>query len=75
MRRADASDSRAAVRVPDALDRAAPVPEGADSSVASGLDPFITPNDRFYRVDTALFRALDVGRGWSLEVQGWWRSR
>jgi DMSO/TMAO reductase YedYZ molybdopterin-dependent catalytic subunit len=69
VRRADASDSRAAVRVPDALDPAAPVPEGADLGVA-GLDPFITPNDRFYRVDTALFVPSVSAEGWSLEVHG-----
>jgi len=69
VRRADASDSRAAVRVPDTLDPAAPVPEGADLGVA-GLDPFITPNDRFYRVDTALFVPSVSAEGWSLEVHG-----
>jgi DMSO/TMAO reductase YedYZ molybdopterin-dependent catalytic subunit len=69
VRRADASDSRAAVRVPDALDPAAPLPEGADLGVA-GLDPFITPNDRFYRVDTALFVPSVSAEEWSLEVHG-----
>jgi DMSO/TMAO reductase YedYZ molybdopterin-dependent catalytic subunit len=69
VRRADASDSRAAVRVPDALDPAASVPEGADLDVA-GLDPFITPNDRFYRVDTALFVPSLLAQEWSLEVHG-----
>ena len=69
VRRADASDSRAAVRVPDVLDPAAPVPEGADLGV-SGLDPFITPNDRFYRVDTALFVPSVSAEAWSLEVHG-----
>jgi DMSO/TMAO reductase YedYZ molybdopterin-dependent catalytic subunit len=69
VRRADASDSRAAVRVPDAVDPAPPVPEGADLGVA-GLDPFITPNDRFYRVDTALFVPSVSAEGWSLEVHG-----
>ena len=69
VRRADASDSRAAVRVPDAIDPAATVAEGADLGV-SGLDPFITPNDRFYRVDTALFVPSVSAEGWSLEVHG-----
>ena len=69
VRRADASDSRAAVRVPAPLDAAGPVPEGADLGVA-GLDPFITPNDRFYRVDTALFVPSVSAEGWSLQVHG-----
>jgi DMSO/TMAO reductase YedYZ molybdopterin-dependent catalytic subunit len=69
VRRADASDSRAAVGVPDAVDPAEPVPDGADLGVA-GLDSFITPNDRFYRVDTALFVPSVSAEGWTLEVHG-----
>jgi DMSO/TMAO reductase YedYZ molybdopterin-dependent catalytic subunit len=69
LRRADASDSRAALRVPDVLDPAAPMPDGADLNVR-GLEPFITPNDRFYRVDTALFVPSVLAQEWSLEVHG-----
>ncbi|HEY7477547.1 MAG TPA: molybdopterin-dependent oxidoreductase [Actinomycetota bacterium] len=69
IRRADASESRAAVRVPPALDAAPPVPPRADLRIA-GVDPFLTPNDRFYRVDTALFVPSVSTDGWTLRVHG-----
>jgi DMSO/TMAO reductase YedYZ molybdopterin-dependent catalytic subunit len=64
--RADAS--RAAVRLP------APAPStgslaGAELEVP-GLDPFVTPNDVFYRVDTALIVPAVSAEGWSLRIHG-----
>ena len=53
IRRADASSSRASVRIPAPSDVAPPPPAGADLRLP-GLSSFITPNDEFYRVDTAL---------------------
>jgi DMSO/TMAO reductase YedYZ molybdopterin-dependent catalytic subunit len=67
--RADANDSRAAVRIPTPSDPAAPVPPGADLGVP-GLGPFLTPNDRFYRVDTALFVPAVTAERWTLQVHG-----
>ena len=69
IRRADASQSRASVRIPDALDPAPPVPAGADLRIP-GVGPFITPNDRFYRVDTALFVPSVAADTWTLRVAG-----
>lgn len=69
VRRADASSSRAAVRIPTPIDTAAPIPAGADLGIP-GLGPFITPNDRFYRVDTALFVPAVTAESWKLRVHG-----
>jgi len=69
VRRADASESRAAVRIPTPADAAPPPPAGSDLHVA-GLGPFITPNDRFYRIDTALFVPSVSAAGWSLRIHG-----
>ena len=69
VRRSDASASRSAVRIPTPADVAPPPPAGADLHVP-GVGPFLTPNDRFYRVDTALFvPAVDAG-SWQLHVHG-----
>jgi DMSO/TMAO reductase YedYZ molybdopterin-dependent catalytic subunit len=69
VRRSDASASRAAVRIPTPADIAPAPPPGADLHVP-GLGPFLTPNDRFYRVDTALFVPAVDAAGWQLRVHG-----
>jgi DMSO/TMAO reductase YedYZ molybdopterin-dependent catalytic subunit len=69
VRRADATESRAAVRIPVPADAAPPPPAGADLRIP-GLVPFITPNDRFYRVDTALFVPSVNADGWTLRIHG-----
>ncbi len=46
-----------------------PVPAAADLGV-TGASPFITPNDDFYRIDTALTVPQVDPRGWSLTVTG-----
>lgn len=69
VRRADASASRAAVRIPTSFDPAAPIPAGADLGIP-GLGPFLTPSDRFYRVDTALFVPAVTAESWKLRVHG-----
>ncbi len=69
VRRADASESRAAVRIPVPADAAPPPPPGADLHIA-GLSSFITPNDRFYRIDTALFVPSVDADSWSLRIHG-----
>ncbi|RPF22184.1 molybdopterin-dependent oxidoreductase [Myceligenerans xiligouense] len=56
-------------RLPDAARPADPVPSGADLPV-DGLAPYVTPNDDFYRIDTAL-RVPEVDpENWSLRVTG-----
>lgn len=69
VRRSDASASRAAIRIPKPADVAPPPPAGADLHVP-GLGPFLTPNDRFYRVDTALFVPAVDAAGWQLHIHG-----
>jgi DMSO/TMAO reductase YedYZ molybdopterin-dependent catalytic subunit len=67
-RRFRADESRAAVGVPSPESPAAPV-EGTDLAVA-GVGPFFTPNDTFYRVDTALLVPAVVAEEWKLVIHG-----
>jgi DMSO/TMAO reductase YedYZ molybdopterin-dependent catalytic subunit len=61
--------SRAKVRLPPAADPAGAVPAGAMLPV-DGLPPYLTPNDDFYRIDTAL-NPPDVPAGsWRLRIHG-----
>jgi DMSO/TMAO reductase YedYZ molybdopterin-dependent catalytic subunit len=67
-RRFRADASRAEVRIP--APRSAPgQASGADLSV-QGMGPFYTPNDRFYRVDTALLVPSVMAEDWRLNVHG-----
>jgi len=48
---------------------AAPV-VGADAAIGHGVEPFITPNDSFYRIDTALsVPRIDLA-DWRLRIDG-----
>jgi DMSO/TMAO reductase YedYZ molybdopterin-dependent catalytic subunit len=67
-RRFRADSSRAAVDMPPPASRAAAI-DGAELHVP-GLPPFITPNERFYRVDTALFAPAVTAEDWSLRIHG-----
>ncbi|HWM36117.1 MAG TPA: molybdopterin-dependent oxidoreductase [Streptomyces sp.] len=68
-RRAEAAASRATVELPAPASRAAPVPRGAELGI-DGLEPFITPDKDFYRVDTALsVPRVDVA-AWKLRIHG-----
>ena len=67
-RRLRADESRAAVRIPEPASRAA-TPLGVELQVP-GLGPFITPNNRFYRVDTALLVPALMAKDWRLRVHG-----
>jgi len=67
-RRFRADESRAAVRIP-VPSSSAPTPPGTELDVR-GLGPFITPNDRFYRVDTALLVPAVMAEDWKLRVHG-----
>jgi DMSO/TMAO reductase YedYZ molybdopterin-dependent catalytic subunit len=69
VRRSEASASRSAVRLPEVVDTGTPTPTGADLHV-DGEIPFLTPNDAFYRVDTALFVPAVQTDGWTLNVHG-----
>lgn len=60
---------RAAIRLPAPFRQAGPVPAGADLEIP-GLTPLFTPNEEFYRIDTALRVPLVDPDGWQLEVRG-----
>jgi DMSO/TMAO reductase YedYZ molybdopterin-dependent catalytic subunit len=57
------------VRIPVPADIAPPPPPGADLRI-TGLSSFITPNDHFYRIDTALFVPSVAADTWSLRIHG-----
>lgn len=59
---------RTALRLPPPRTRV-DIPEGAEFDI-QGLSPLITPNERFYRVDTALEVPQIDPAGWSLTVTG-----
>ncbi|WP_222314324.1 molybdopterin-dependent oxidoreductase [Streptomyces cavourensis] len=65
----DAIASRDAVRLPAPASPAEPTPAGARLRVP-GLSPFTTPNDRFYRVDTALVVPKVDADTWRLRLHG-----
>jgi DMSO/TMAO reductase YedYZ molybdopterin-dependent catalytic subunit len=67
-RRFRADASRADVRIPAPASAAAPA-TGAELSVP-GLGPYFTPNDRFYRVDTALLVPALMAEDWRLRIHG-----
>ncbi|MEX0985768.1 MAG: molybdopterin-dependent oxidoreductase [Actinomycetota bacterium] len=68
IRRADAGDSRAKVGVPEPESSATDVP-GAGLDV-EGTEPFFTPNDRFYKVDTTFVTPSVMAEDWSLNIHG-----
>jgi DMSO/TMAO reductase YedYZ molybdopterin-dependent catalytic subunit len=61
--------SRAQVRIPRPDTPALPLPDDVDLGL-DGVEPFFTPNDRFYRVDTALFAPRVEAVDWRLRVHG-----
>ncbi|MFJ6612345.1 molybdopterin-dependent oxidoreductase [Streptomyces sp. NPDC091289] len=65
----DAVASRDAVRLPGPASPAKPVPAGAQLRVR-GISPFTTPNDTFYRVDTALVIPKVDANSWRLRIHG-----
>jgi DMSO/TMAO reductase YedYZ molybdopterin-dependent catalytic subunit len=68
-RRFGAVSSRAGVRIPAATDPATPLPAGVDLGLTD-LTPFVTSNDDFYRVDTALFPPQVRSDDWTLRIHG-----
>ncbi|MFD3558129.1 sulfite oxidase [Streptomyces sp. NPDC058686] len=61
--------SRNKVVVPNPGSPAQPVPKRAVLRVP-GISPFVTPNDDFYRVDTALVVPKVDATGWRLRIHG-----
>ncbi|MDQ3537257.1 MAG: molybdopterin-dependent oxidoreductase, partial [Actinomycetota bacterium] len=67
--RAGVTASRAALALPKPARQAEAPPAGADLGI-DGVVPFVTPNERFYRIDTALVvPRVDVD-SWRLAVTG-----
>jgi DMSO/TMAO reductase YedYZ molybdopterin-dependent catalytic subunit len=66
---ADVSEVRAAVALPDPAAPAPALPRGAELGI-DGLTPITTPNDGFYRIDTALVIPQVDPAGWSMAVTG-----
>ena len=64
-----ATASRAAINLPKPSKPAPPLPENVEVDV-EGVTSYITPNEDFYRVDTAL-QVPDVPiEGWTLRIHG-----
>ncbi|WP_280255999.1 molybdopterin-dependent oxidoreductase [Nocardia abscessus] len=68
-RRSDVSGERAAVRLPEPTAPPEPLAPGVDLRVP-GLTPYLTPNDDFYRIDTALIVPQVSKDSWSLRIHG-----
>jgi DMSO/TMAO reductase YedYZ molybdopterin-dependent catalytic subunit len=67
--RRNVSQARAAVRFPRPAVPAPSLPSGSDLRIP-GLSSFITPDDSFYRVDTALFLPQVDPATWQLRIHG-----
>jgi DMSO/TMAO reductase YedYZ molybdopterin-dependent catalytic subunit len=61
--------ARRALRLPAAATEASPVPPAAELGIP-GLARVVTPNDRFYRIDTALIVPEVDPADWRLRVHG-----
>ncbi|WP_329425509.1 molybdopterin-dependent oxidoreductase [Streptosporangium sp. NBC_01495] len=67
--RAEVSAARGGVTLPRPVKPLAPLPAGVDFRI-KGLSPFVTPNNDFYRVDTALVVPQVDPRDWTLTIHG-----
>ncbi len=68
-RRFRADESRASVRIPAPSSPAVdPTPETLDG--VGGISAFFTPNNKFYRVDTALLTPAVTAEDWQLHIHG-----
>ena len=67
--RGEAAAARQEVALPDPAEAAQAVPDGAHPDVQE-LDPYVTPNPEFYRIDTALTPPQVDPTTWSLRVTG-----
>ncbi|WP_408907305.1 sulfite oxidase [Streptomyces cavernicola] len=64
-----AAASRKSVLLPAPSSKAAPTPPGAALRI-KGISPYLTPNDDFYRVDTALVVPKVDATTWKLRIHG-----
>lgn len=68
-RRFNVEGARTAVRLPAAVRADPPIGTAALRGV-DRLSPLVTPNDRFYRIDTAILVPQVMPEDWSLKVSG-----
>ncbi|WP_129336547.1 molybdopterin-dependent oxidoreductase [Cellulomonas endophytica] len=61
--------ARRALKLPTPARRAPALPAGVESGV-TGADPFVTPNEDFYRIDTALDIPQVDADTWRLRIHG-----
>lgn len=66
---AEVSAARGAVALPRPAKPLPALPAGVDLRI-EGLSPFVTPNNDFYRVDTALMVPQVDPRDWTLTIHG-----
>ncbi len=67
--RSSVSAARSDLRFPRPAHPAPPLPPGTHPNVP-GLTPFISPNNAFYRVDTALILPQVAPQTWQLRIHG-----
>ncbi|MGS2647309.1 molybdopterin-dependent oxidoreductase [Streptosporangium sp. LJ11] len=67
--RAEVSAARGSVTLPPPVKPLPALPAGVDLRI-KGLSPFVTPNNDFYRVDTALVVPQVDPRDWTLTIHG-----
>jgi DMSO/TMAO reductase YedYZ molybdopterin-dependent catalytic subunit len=63
------SAAEKAIRLPRAADPAAALPRGVNLNVP-GISSFVTPNSKFYRVDTAIIVPEVDPANWTLRIHG-----
>ncbi|QDP98497.1 molybdopterin-dependent oxidoreductase [Microlunatus elymi] len=64
-----ALQARSMIKLPAAAEPAPPVPAGANLKI-NNLTPYMTANDNFYRVDTALTVPIVNPTDWTLRITG-----
>jgi DMSO/TMAO reductase YedYZ molybdopterin-dependent catalytic subunit len=70
-RRSAVEATRASIALPQGVRTSGKRALAAEGELAvDGLTPYIVPNDRFYRIDTALLVPQVDARSWSLSVTG-----
>jgi DMSO/TMAO reductase YedYZ molybdopterin-dependent catalytic subunit len=67
--RSSVAEAQRTLRIPRPFQSAPPLPAGADLKIP-GLSSFITPNNSFYRVDTAIVLPEVDPAGWQLRIHG-----
>ena len=64
------NDAREEVVLPEAVRTPAPVDLATEFEGIDGLSPFFTPNDAFYRIDTALTPPMVDVASWEVRIHG-----